>query len=71
MGLLSRRMIRAETFVWLRDRRGDMATTRLGRWAIWLFVASFILLAMLIVAYNTDALWPLDADPLALLLAEI
>lgn len=33
-----------------------MATTRLGRWAIGLFVASFVLLATLIVAYNTDAL---------------
>lgn len=33
-----------------------MATTRLGRWAIGLFVASAFLLATLIVAYNTDAL---------------
>jgi hypothetical protein len=33
-----------------------MATTRLGRWATGLFVASLILLATLIVAYNTDAL---------------
>lgn len=33
-----------------------MATTRLGRWAIGLFVASVVLLATLIVAYNTDAL---------------
>jgi hypothetical protein len=33
-----------------------MATTRLGSWAGWLFVTSLVLLAMLIVAYNTEAL---------------
>lgn len=48
-------MIRAETFV-LLEIEGDMATTRLGRWATGLFVASVVLLATLIVAYNTDAL---------------
>jgi hypothetical protein len=30
--------------------------TRLSRWAGWLFVAGFVLLALLIVAYNTEAL---------------
>lgn len=33
-----------------------MPKTRLGKWAGWLFVAGFSLLAMLIIAYNTEAL---------------
>ena len=42
------RMIRAENSL--------VPRTKVGRWASGLFVASLILLAMLIVAYNTDAL---------------
>jgi hypothetical protein len=33
-----------------------VTTTRIGRWATGFFAASIILLATLIVAYNTDAL---------------
>jgi hypothetical protein len=33
-----------------------MPTTRLGRWAGWLLVVSVVLLALVIVAYNTEAL---------------
>ena len=33
-----------------------MPRTRLGRWAGWLFVVAVVLLATLIVAYNTDVL---------------
>lgn len=33
-----------------------MPKTRLGQWAGWLFVAGLVLLAMLIIAYNTEAL---------------
>jgi len=33
-----------------------MPETRLGKWAGWLFIAGLILLTMLIIAYNTEAL---------------
>ena len=33
-----------------------MPKTRLGKWAGWLFVVGFVLLALLIIAYNTEAL---------------
>ena len=33
-----------------------MPKTRLGKWAGWLLVAGLVLLALLIVAYNTEAL---------------
>ena len=33
-----------------------MPKTRLGKWAGRLFVAGFVLLALLIIAYNTEAL---------------
>jgi hypothetical protein len=33
-----------------------MPKAKLGQWAGWLFVAGFVLLAILIIAYNTEAL---------------
>lgn len=33
-----------------------MPKTSLGKWAGWLFVAGLVLLALLIIAYNTEAL---------------
>lgn len=40
-----------------------MAKTKLGRWAVWLSLASVLLLAVLLVAYNTELLTLLARDP--------
>lgn len=40
-----------------------MAKTKLGRWAVWLSLASVLLLAVLLVAYNTELLAVLARDP--------
>lgn len=40
----------------MERKGGDMPRTTLGKWAGWLFAASVILFAMLIVAYNTEVL---------------
>jgi hypothetical protein len=40
-----------------------MARTRLGRWAVWSFLVSVLLLALLVVAFNTDALPFLQESP--------
>jgi hypothetical protein len=40
-----------------------MAKTQLGTWAVWSFLGSVLLLALLIVAYNTDLLPILAESP--------
>jgi hypothetical protein len=40
-----------------------MARTQLGTWAVWSFLGSVLLLALLIVAYNTDLLPFLAESP--------
>jgi hypothetical protein len=40
-----------------------MARTQLGMWTVWLFMASVLLLALTLVAFNTDLLAALAESP--------
>lgn len=40
-----------------------MAGTRSGAWVVWWFVASVLLLALTLVAFNTDLITPLAESP--------
>lgn len=51
----------AESYLWLENEEDPMARTQLGRWAVWSFLGSVLLFAVLLVAYNTDLL-PLLAE---------
>jgi hypothetical protein len=42
-----------------------MPKTRPGKWADWLFVVGFVLLALLMIAYNTEALGGLFKEGIA------